>query len=85
MRIANNLPALSAFTSLNSTNKSLQKTINALSSGLRINSASDDAAGFAISEEMRSQISGLDMANSSIRKNCLTGHAERYGHQVIQM
>ncbi|MBQ9628298.1 MAG: hypothetical protein IJR43_03420 [Synergistaceae bacterium] len=62
MRIANNLPALSAFTSLNSTNKSLQKTINALSSGLRINSAADDAAGFAVSEKMRSQISGLDTA-----------------------
>ncbi|MBQ9629430.1 MAG: hypothetical protein IJR43_09245 [Synergistaceae bacterium] len=62
MRVANNLPALSAFTSLNSTNKSLQKTINALSTGLRINSASDDAAGFAISEKMRSQIRGLDTA-----------------------
>ncbi|MBR1439404.1 MAG: hypothetical protein IJ587_12810 [Synergistaceae bacterium] len=62
MRIANNLPAITAFNSLNSTNKSLQKTIKALSTGLRINSASDDAAGFAVSEKMRSQISGLDVA-----------------------
>ena len=62
MRIANNVPALTAFNSLNSTNTGLQKTIKALSTGLRINSASDDAAGFAISEKMRSQISGLDVA-----------------------
>ena len=62
MRIANNLPALTAFNSLNSTNNSLQKIINALSTGLRINSASDDAAGFAVSEKMRSQIRGLDTA-----------------------
>lgn len=62
MRIANNLPALTAFTSLNSTNKSLNKSIQALSTGLRINSASDDAAGLAVSEKMRSQISGLDVA-----------------------
>ena len=62
MRIANNLPALAAFTSLNKINRSLDKTIKALSTGLRINSSSDDAAGFAISEKMRSQISGLDVA-----------------------
>ncbi|MBR0247940.1 MAG: hypothetical protein IJQ70_03100, partial [Synergistaceae bacterium] len=62
MRIANNLSAMGAFRALNSTNKSLERTINALSTGLRINSASDDAAGFAVSEKMRSQISGLDTA-----------------------
>lgn len=62
MRITNNLPALTAFTALNSTNKTLNKTIKSLSTGLRINSASDDAAGFAVSEKMRSQIGGLDMA-----------------------
>ena len=63
MRINNNISALTAFNSLNSTNKSLQKTIKQLSTGLRINSASDDAAGFAISEKMRSQISGLNIAS----------------------
>ncbi|MBQ6773561.1 MAG: hypothetical protein IJP48_05780 [Synergistaceae bacterium] len=62
MRIANNLPALTAFNALNAANKKLQKTITQLSTGLRINSASDDAAGFAVSERMRSQISGLDTA-----------------------
>ena len=43
---------------MSSTSKSLEK----LSSGLRINKAADDAAGLAISEKMRSQIRGLDMA-----------------------
>ena len=63
MRITNNISALTTFNSLNSTNKSLQKTINQLSTGLRINFASDDAAGFAISEKMRSQILGLNVAS----------------------
>ena len=62
MRIANNLPALTAFNSLNSTNKTLQKAINQLSTGLRINSAADDVARFAISENMRSQAAGLNLA-----------------------
>ncbi|MBQ9418986.1 MAG: hypothetical protein IJU31_01275, partial [Synergistaceae bacterium] len=62
MRIANNFPALMAFRSLEQTNQSLQKTVNALSTGLRINQSSDDAAGFAISEKMRSQLSGLNTA-----------------------
>jgi len=40
----------------------MEKTIQKLSTGLRINSAADDAAGFAISEKMRAQISGLEIA-----------------------
>lgn len=62
MRIANNILALNAFNSLSRTGKSLEKSIRSLSTGLRINSASDDAAGFAVSEKMRSQIRGLDTA-----------------------
>ena len=62
MRINNNIPALKTLRKLESTNKSLSKSIQKLSTGLRINSAADDAAGFAISEKMRSQISGLDIA-----------------------
>ncbi len=62
MRINNNLSALTAFGSLNATNKSLSKAIATLSTGLRINSAADDAAGFAVSEGMRSQMSGLGVA-----------------------
>lgn len=62
MRIANNISALKALNILSSNNSALQKTIRALSSGLRINSAADDASGLAISEKMRSQIGGLDRA-----------------------
>ena len=62
MRIYHNIPALTAYNSLNGTNKAMEKTIQKLSTGLRINSAADDAAGFAISEKMRSQIAGLEVA-----------------------
>ena len=62
MRIITNLPAKRTFNALDRTNKSLSKAIKELSTGLRINSSSDDAAGFAISEKIRSQIGGLDIA-----------------------
>nr|MCR4817578.1 hypothetical protein [Fretibacterium sp.] len=62
MRINTNAAALAAYNALNCTGNQLQKTIQKLSTGLRINSASDDAAGLAISEKMRAQTRGLDMA-----------------------
>jgi flagellin len=62
MRVYHNIPALFAYNSLSATNNNLQKSINKLSTGLRINSAADDAAGLAISEKMRAQIRGLDQA-----------------------
>jgi flagellin len=46
-------------------NKTLAKNVEKLSSGLRVNSAADDAAGLAISEKMRSQYRGLDMASKN--------------------
>jgi len=65
MRIYHNIPALFAYNAVNSTNNALQKSINKLSTGLRINSAADDAAGLAISEKMRAQVRGLDQAVSN--------------------
>ena len=62
MRVYHNIPALFSYNSLAATNRSLEKSINKLSTGLRINSAADDAAGLAISEKMRAQIRGLDQA-----------------------
>jgi len=62
MRIYNNIPALQAYNALSLTSSALQKSIQKLSTGLRINSAADDAAGLAISEKMRAQIRGLDRA-----------------------
>ena len=62
MRINNNIPALTAFNALTANTNSLQKVIKQVSTGLRINSAADDAAGLAISENMRAQSSGLERA-----------------------
>ena len=65
MRINTNIMALNASNMLAGNQNGVQKSINKLSSGLRINSAADDAAGLAISEKMRSQIRGLDQAESN--------------------
>ncbi|MBQ2616253.1 MAG: hypothetical protein IJF90_05295 [Synergistaceae bacterium] len=62
MIINNNLTALSALNATKAANDMVTKSIKPLASGLKINSASDDASGLAISEKMRSQIKGYDMA-----------------------
>lgn len=62
MRINTNMVALNAYRQLNNTNTALDKSLERLSSGLRINRAADDAAGLAISEKMKGQISGLEQA-----------------------
>lgn len=63
MRINHNISALKANNQLARTNKLLDSSLEKLSSGYRINSAADDSAGLAISEKMRTQISGLEQAN----------------------
>ena len=62
MRIANNIMALNAHRQLTINQNAVAKSIEKLSSGLRINRAGDDAAGLAISEKMRGQIRGLNQA-----------------------
>lgn len=62
-----NLSALNASNNLRSTNLNRSKTMEKLSSGLRINRAADDAAGLAISEKMRGQIRGLEQASRNIQ------------------
>ena len=62
LSIINNSTAIGAQSSVNNANNNLTKTIKALSTGLRINSASDDASGLAVSEKLRAQISGLNKA-----------------------
>lgn len=63
MRINHNISALKANNQLAKTNNLLDSSLEKLSSGYRINSAADDSAGLAISEKMRTQISGLDQAS----------------------
>ncbi|MGG3841798.1 flagellin [Anoxybacillus kestanbolensis] len=62
MRINHNIQALNAYRNLAVNQSNTAKNLEKLSSGLRINRAADDAAGLAISEKMRSQIRGLEMA-----------------------
>jgi len=61
--INSNIASLTAQRNLNSSQSSLNTSLERLSSGLRINSAKDDAAGLAISERMSTQIRGLNQAN----------------------
>ena len=62
MRINTNVEALNANRFLDRTNMGLAKSIERLSSGCRINRGADDAAGLAVSEVMRSQIKGYEVA-----------------------
>jgi len=63
MTINTNLSALDTYRNLSNTQNSLSKSLEKLSSGLRINHAADDAAGLAISEGLKSQIGGLTVAS----------------------
>ncbi|HHW04252.1 MAG TPA: flagellin Hag [Thermoanaerobacterales bacterium] len=65
MRINNNLLAMNTHRQLGINNTAVQKSVEKLSSGYRINRAGDDAAGLSISEKMRSQIRGLQMASKN--------------------
>lgn len=63
MRINHNIAALNTYRQLTNASNAQGKSMEKLSSGLRINRAGDDAAGLAISEKMRGQIRGLEQAS----------------------
>lgn len=65
MRIQHNISALNTHRQLSFNNTQTAKNLEKLSSGFRINRAGDDAAGLAISEKMRGQIRGLEMASKN--------------------
>ncbi|HET7574133.1 MAG TPA: flagellin, partial [Solirubrobacterales bacterium] len=67
LRINHNVQAMNAHRQLSSTSASLSKAMERLSSGYRINRASDDAAGLGISEKMRGQIRGLAQAQRNMQ------------------
>ncbi|HEY4094180.1 MAG TPA: flagellin [Baekduia sp.] len=67
LRITQNIDALDSYRNLNKTSMNISKSMQRLSSGYRINSAADDAAGLGISEAMRSQIRGLAQAQKNIQ------------------
>ncbi len=67
MRIQHNIPAMSAYRNYNNNTSALAKNLEKLSSGYKINRAGDDAAGLAISEKMRAQITGLNAASKNVK------------------
>ena len=67
MRIQNNIMAMNAYRNYSNNTSALSKNLEKLSSGYKINRAGDDAAGLAISEKMRAQITGLEGAQSNAK------------------
>ena len=67
MRIQHNIMAMNAYRNYNNNTSALSKNLEKLSSGYKINRAGDDAAGLAISEKMRAQITGLNAAQKNVK------------------
>ena len=67
MRIQHNIMAMNAYRNYNNNTTALSKNLEKLSSGYKINRAGDDAAGLAISEKMRAQITGLKAASKNVK------------------
>ncbi|MFW6119097.1 MAG: flagellin [Planctomycetota bacterium] len=88
--IKHNMAAQTAFRNLSATYRNLSESVNALSSGLRINSADDDAAGLAVRELMRAEVSGLSQgirnANDAISMlQTFDGAAQVIDEKLIRM
>lgn len=88
MNISMNRIATQSMGTMQASQASMMKSMQRLSTGLRINSASDDPAGLAISEKMRAQIRGLEQANRNGQDGMsLLQTAEKgleAGHAIIQ-
>ena len=67
MRIQHNIMAMNAYRNYTNNTSALSKNLEKLSSGYKLNRAGDDAAGLAISEKMRAQITGLDVAQKNAK------------------
>ena len=65
MVVKNNMSAISTLNTLNKNSSALSKSLQKVSSGMKINGAADDASGYAISERMRVQIRSLDQDNQN--------------------
>jgi flagellin len=90
LRIQNNIAALNAHRNLTNTDKLLSKTLERLSSGFRVNRASDDAAGLAVSEGLRADIKSYQVAtrNTSEANSLLQvaeGGMDQIGNMLTRM
>ena len=84
MRINNNITALNSHRQYGINSGAIGKNVEKLSSGFRVNRAGDDAAGLAISEKMRSQIRGLNMASKNSQDAVSLVQTAEGGMQTIQ-
>lgn len=84
MRINTNMAALNAWRSMTINNGGMTKSLEKLSSGYRVNRAADDAAGLAVSEKMRAQIRGLNMAVRNAQDGVSMVQTAEGGAQKIQ-
>lgn len=65
--VKNNMPSLSALNQLNTNNTLLGKALKKVSSGMKINSAADNASAYSISESMRVQLRSLEQCNANTK------------------
>ena len=84
MRIQNNITAINSHRQYGINNVNIGKNMEKLSSGYRVNRAADDAAGLAISEKMRAQIRGLNMASRNSQDAVSLVQTAEGGMQTIQ-
>jgi len=84
MRINNNITAINSHRNYGLNNRNISKNMEKLSSGFRVNRAADDAAGLAISEKMRAQIRGLNMASKNSQDAVSLVQVAEGGMQTIQ-
>ena len=84
MRINNNITALNSHRQYGINTNNIAKNVEKLSSGFRVNRAGDDAAGLAISEKMRSQIRGLNMASKNSQDAISLVQTAEGGLQTVQ-
>jgi flagellin len=86
MRINHNISAMITQSALYSTNVNLSKSLERLSTGLRINSAADDAAGLGVSENLRTQVNGTAQANRNAQDGIAALNiAEGAGNEISSM
>ncbi len=84
MRIQHNIMAMNAYRNYSNNTSALSKNLERLSSGYKINRAGDDAAGLAISEKMRAQISGLEAAQKNVKDGVSLVNTAEGAMQEIQ-
>jgi flagellin len=86
LRIVNNVPAINAHRNLTASDAALSKSLERLSSGLRINRAADDAAGLSISQQFRADIASYKVASRNVSEaNSLLQVAEGAMDQIGNM